>query len=94
VLSVFDRPDEDIRREIEDQEIPGRFQANPEAFAVTVKNGIVTLAGQPGTYDAGHVIVRSIRHVQGVVAVRDRLTYPPAERPGDRFGVLASFPID
>lgn len=94
MLSVFDRPDEDIRREIEDQEIPGRFQANPEAFAVTVKNGIVTLAGQPGTYDAGHVIVRSIRHVQGVVAVRDRLTYPPAERPGDRFGVLASFPID
>jgi CBS-domain-containing membrane protein len=94
VLSVFDRPDEDIRREIEDHEILGRFQANPKAFAVTVKNGIVTLAGTPETYDVGHEIVRSIRHVQGVVAVRDRLTYPPAERPEDRFDVLASFPID
>ena len=29
-----------------------------------------------------------------VVAVRDRLDYPPPERPGDRYDVLASFPVD
>ena len=29
----------------------------------------------------------------GVVAVRDRLAYPPRERPADRYDVLASFPM-
>jgi osmotically-inducible protein OsmY len=49
-----------------------------------VKDGIVTLAGQPETSETGHEIVRRVRHVQGVVAVRDRLDYPPQEPPGDR----------
>ncbi len=30
----------------------------------------------------------------GVVAVRDRLDYPPPGRPGDRDDELARFPID
>src|SRR6266496_4317070 len=34
------------------------------------------------------------RHVQGVVAVRDRLDYPPVERSGDRYDTLANFPMD
>jgi hypothetical protein len=54
----------------------------------------VTLAGRPETIDSGHRIVRRVRHVQGVVAVRDRLDYPSPERPGDRYDVLASFPVD
>jgi hypothetical protein len=29
--------------------------------------------------DLGYRIVDKIRHVQGVVAVRDKLAYPPAE---------------
>ena len=29
-----------------------------------------------------------------VVAVRDRLDYPSPERPGDRYDVLACFPMD
>ena len=45
---------------------------------MTVKDGIVTLAGEPETARLGHEIVRQVRHVQGVVAVRDRLEYPPA----------------
>jgi hypothetical protein len=28
------------------------------------------------------------------VAVRDRLSYPPRERPVGRYDVLASFPMD
>jgi osmotically-inducible protein OsmY len=43
---------------------------------VTVKDGVVTLKGTPGTATEGHEIVRRLRHVQGVVAVRDRLSYP------------------
>ena len=44
-----------------------------------VKDGVVTLAGQPETSDVGHELVDRIRHVPGVVAVRDRLSYPPRE---------------
>jgi hypothetical protein len=41
----------------------------------------VTVEGKPETSTVGHDIIDAIRHVEGVVAVRDRLTYPPAERP-------------
>jgi CBS domain-containing protein len=93
VLSVYDRPDSDIRKEILDEVILNQFLADPHDFDVTVKEGVVTLAGRPEDIVAGHEIVRKARHVQGVVAVRDRLTYPP-ERVGDRFDVLANFPTD
>ena len=94
VLSVFDRTDEAIRKEITDEVLLGEFLTDPRTFDVAVKDGIVTLAGMPETNEGGHEIVRRIRHVQGVVAVRDRLTYPPPERPRDRYDVLANFPMD
>jgi CBS domain-containing protein len=93
VLSVFDRTDEDIRKEITDEVILGEFLANPAIFDVTVKDGIVTLAGRPETNETGHEIVRRVRHVQGVVAVRDRLDYPPEQRAME-YDVLANFPMD
>ena len=94
VLSVFDRTDQDIRKEIADEVILGEFLADPPVFQVSVKDGIVTLAGRPETNMLGHDIVRRVRHVQGVVAVRDRLNYPPPERSGNRYDVLANFPMD
>ena len=94
VLSVFNRPDEAIRKEITDDVLLGEFLTDPQIFSVTVKDGIVTLAGHPETSETGHEIVRRIRHLQGVVAVRDRLDYPPPERPADRYDVLANFPMD
>jgi CBS domain-containing protein len=94
VLSVFDRTDHDIYQEITNEVILGGCLENPSAFQVTVKDGIVTLAGRPETNETGHNIVRLVRHVQGVVAVRDRLSYPPPERTGGRYDVLASFPMD
>jgi CBS domain-containing protein len=94
VLSVFDRTDHDIYQEITDEVILGRCLENPSAFQVTVKDGIVTLAGRPETNETGHNIVRHVRHVQGVVAVRDRLSYPPPERASGRYDVLANFPMD
>jgi CBS-domain-containing membrane protein len=94
VLSVFDRTDEAIRKEITEGVLLGEFLTDPLIFSVTVKDGIVTLAGRPETSEAGHEIVRRVRHLQGVVAVRDRLDYPPPERPADRYDVLANFPMD
>jgi CBS domain-containing protein len=81
LLSVYSRPDEDIRREITETVILGTILTDPARFTVTVKDGIVTIAGKPETSAVGSDIIGSIRHVEGVVAVRDRLTYPPDERP-------------
>ncbi len=50
--------------------------ADPASFTVTVKDGIVTLAGRPETAQLGHDLVAAVRHLEGVVAVRDRLNYP------------------
>ena len=94
VLSVFDRTDEAIRKEITDDVLLGEFLTDPMIFSVTVKDGIVTLAGRPETSETGHEIVQRIRHLQGVVAVRDRLDYPPPDGPADRYDVLANFPTD
>ena len=76
VLSVFDRPDEEIGKEISDDVIQNDLQADPTHLTITVTDGIVTLEGTPDTVSLGHAIVSCARHVQGVVAVRDRLEYP------------------
>jgi CBS-domain-containing membrane protein len=93
LLTVFDRSDEEICKEITDDIMLDQFLVDPNALQVTVKDGIVTLNGVPETSSVGHEIVHRVRHVQGVVAVRDRLDYPPPE-PSGRFDVLANFPID
>jgi CBS-domain-containing membrane protein len=76
VLAVFDRPDEEIRREITGNVILHEFLEDPRQFLVTVQAGVVTLEGSPETVLLGRYIVRRARHVRGVVAVRDRLSYP------------------
>jgi CBS domain-containing protein len=78
VLSVFSRPDEDIRREVTQDVILDGFFTDPARLAVTVRDGIVTLAGAPGSIVLGRSIVDQVRHVEGVVAVRDQFTYPLA----------------
>jgi CBS domain-containing protein len=81
VLSVYSRPDEDIRHEITEGIILDTLLCDPSRFTVTVKDGIVTVEGMPETAVVGHDLIEETRHVEGVVAVRDRLSYPPAERP-------------
>jgi CBS domain-containing protein len=76
VLSVFDRSDEEIRREVTQDVIADGFFTDPARFTVTVHNGVVTLEGAPGGAVLGASIVAEIEHLEGVVAVRDRFTYP------------------
>jgi len=86
VLAVFDRPDAEIREEIMTQVIAGRSE--PSWYSVIVKDGMVTLEGTPETAAIGRDLVRRARHVEGVVAVRDRLVYPVppvASRSGHYF---------
>jgi osmotically-inducible protein OsmY len=51
-------------------------RVGPDTSEVTVKDGVVTLAGRPETCEVGQQIVRRVRHLLGVVAVRHRLSYP------------------
>jgi CBS-domain-containing membrane protein len=81
VLSVYSKPDPQIRSEITEDLILGTFRRDPARFAVTVKDGIVTVEGTPETTQVGLDIIDAVRHMEGVVAVRDRLTYP-ADRGG------------
>ena len=75
VLSVYGRPDQDIA-----DEITGELIADPDRYTVIVKDGIVTLEGTPQDAGTGRGIDDAARHVEGVVAVRDRLAYPQ-DRP-------------
>ena len=79
VLSIFGRPDEEIRREVTGRLILQGLLIDREHLQVTVHDGIVTLSGQPGTGQAGQAIVEAARHVEGVVAVQDQLA--PRGRP-------------
>jgi len=78
LLSVYNRPDSDIRREIVEDIILGTLLCDPSRFTVAVKDGIVTIEGRPETARVGHDLIEEIRHVEAVVAVRDRLSYPDA----------------
>ncbi len=80
LLTVFDRTDSEIHAEIVDDIILHEFLIDPAQFMVTVADGVVTLKGAPESAALAHRIVERIRRVQGVVAVRDKLAYPPAER--------------
>jgi CBS domain-containing protein len=92
VLAVYDRPDIEIGEEIRNDIAVCDSPADARRFDVTVTDGVVTLTGGPRTCQQGHDIVRRARHIQGVVAVRDRLDYPPPGPEG--FDVLAGFSVD
>ena len=76
VLSVYSRPDADIQREIIQDLIQGMFLCDPARFAVSVTDGIVTIEGTAESTVVGRDIIEAARHVEGVVSVRDRLSYP------------------
>ena len=77
ILGVYNRPDAEIQHQVSQDLILGTFRSDPDRFTVTVKDGIVTIEGTPETTPAGHDIIDAVRHMEGVVAVRDRLSYPP-----------------
>jgi CBS domain-containing protein len=81
VLSIFSRPDEEIRGEVADRVIRPGSRMGAERLNFTVRNGIVTLSGRPETDQAGRDIIEAARQVEGVVAVRDEMG-PAAEANG------------
>ena len=74
VLAVFSRPDEEIRDEIAHRVLPAAVIGRSEDFEVTVRDGIVTICGEPQDEQITRGLLDGVRHVQGVVAVRDRFS--------------------
>lgn len=81
VLSLFERSDERIRDEVVRTVIAAEFTLNPAGFGVTVRSGVVTITGVVDRRDVALTLLGAIRYVTGVVAVRDRLTYPAEDYP-------------
>jgi CBS domain-containing protein len=80
VLSIFTRPDGDIHREATEEVIAESILVDSRLVAATVHDGIVTLTGRPETNQAARDLVEAVRHIEGVIAVRDQLTYPGTPR--------------
>lgn len=73
VLSVFDRPDSEIRDEVV-KIIGTEFALDPTAFDVTVKSGILTIAGQVDSRAIAAQLTDTLQHLEGVVDVRCRVS--------------------
>jgi CBS domain-containing protein len=75
VLSVFTRPDSEIRADI------WRRISGAGALGVAVASGIVTLTGQARSHAAAVRAIDDAHRVEGVVDVRDRIRYPVDRLP-------------
>jgi CBS domain-containing protein len=79
LLSVFDRPDSQIRAAVLKDVIAGDFALDPDTFDVQVTSGIVTITGQVETQALARRLLDALRHAEGVVGVRSRLRFPPSD---------------
>lgn len=79
ILSVFERPDDEIRDCIVKTILTEEFTLSPADVEVSVSAGIVTLTGQMPDVKLAQALLVRIRHADGVVGVRNRLTCPPDE---------------
>ena len=75
VLSVFERLDADIWDEIGKQVLDEEFGLDPDSFDFTVRSGIVTIGGLVERRETALDLLARLRHAEGVVSVRDRLSY-------------------
>jgi CBS-domain-containing membrane protein len=73
LLGVYDRPDAEILAEVHSV-AADEFGVSPADLDATVSYGVVTLAGSVALSQTALELVARLRHVEGVVAVRDRLT--------------------
>lgn len=80
LLGVYDRPDGQILDDITEQVLAGDFAFDPGSFEVTVTGGVVTLAGAVASQAVAISLLQAVWEIDGVVYIRDRLTYPLTSR--------------
>jgi CBS-domain-containing membrane protein len=76
LLSVYERPDTEIRDEVVKGVLIGELGLDEQMFVVTVSSGVVTITGPVRKRAVALSLLATIRYVEGVVGVRDRLSYP------------------
>jgi CBS domain-containing protein len=76
VLTVFERPDHEIWDEVIKGVILAEFGLDPDMFVVTVRSGVVTVTGSVDKRADALGMLDAIRHLEGVIALRDRLSCP------------------
>ena len=87
LLSVFDRPDSEIRAAVRKDIIARDFALDPDSFDVQVASGIVTITGQVENQAVAQHLLGALRHAEGVVGVRSRLRFAPPG-PSEALGYL------
>ncbi len=80
LLAVYERPDEEIRREILYDIIGNTLGMDPEHFIVSVVGGTVLIRGQVERRSEAVRLAEAIGHVDGVAAVGDHMVYRRDDR--------------
>lgn len=75
LLQMFLRPDDDIRAEVVDEVLVRTLWLTPQIITVSVRGGVVELAGKLERRSEVPIALRLASQVDGVVAVVDHLTY-------------------
>jgi CBS domain-containing protein len=75
VLAIFERPDQDIWDEVSKVILGTEFGLDPADFQVSVRSGVVTLEGVVELRRTALDLVRRVQHAEGVVGVRNRLSF-------------------
>ena len=81
LLTVFLRPDAQIRSDVVEDVLAGTLVVTPGRVAVDVVDGVVTLTGELDTQGDAEVAVEMVRRTEGVVDVVDELTWQVPDRP-------------
>jgi CBS domain-containing protein len=76
LVRAFNRPDAELEREIREEVLFGVFVLSPDAFNVTVKDGVVRIEGTVRTAADAESITRYVRGVPGVLDVTSELDWP------------------
>jgi CBS-domain-containing membrane protein len=87
VLKVFQRDDEQIRREVVDYVIQGLMMVDATRLTVEVSEGVVSVTGEVEHLSDARIMPRLCGTVDGVVGVESRIEYryedeKSRERPG------------
>jgi len=81
LLAVFQRPDQELRHQIERAILVASLDLDPDQVTVEVNDGVVTLRGHLPWQRLGHDLVELITALDGVVTVDDQLTYTFTRTP-------------
>jgi CBS domain-containing protein len=73
LVRAFNRPDVELEHEIREEVLFGVFVLSPDAFNVTVKDGVVRIEGTVRTAADAESITRYVRGVPGVLDVTSEL---------------------